>query len=372
MNQVKIGQFIQMLRKEKKLTQKQVADCLGVSDKTVSKWETGNGMPDLCFLKPLSDFLGITVNELLLGERLKEEVIIDVEKGIERTIAYSEEKKKNDRFYLYLIVIGLVTLAFTLLCLRSTSLVFWSTIVSLLLITIAIYHFKIRYKVLSCITFLLLSISALLIWDYYSVLKHHDPIYSFSIISNDSTMTYKSLFYNVYKCNVDTKHEYYEIDFSKKKNACMNPYDPNKSDMSRLIKYQNKYIGNNSNTSNLFTQLPLAEYGFTTEIDSNHLGIKLNYQHSVIYIQEDKENFYLKQSLIYNSISAFLLLQNLNYINFNFLDEQYDVTKEKVSALDFYDNLINDDKISLENVQKHLVEQLNDELFVNNIFNLLF
>lgn len=73
MNQELTGKFISQLRKEKNLTQKELADRLGISDKTVSKWETGNGMPDVSLLQPLCKELSVNLNELLSGERLSEE-----------------------------------------------------------------------------------------------------------------------------------------------------------------------------------------------------------------------------------------------------------------------------------------------------------
>ena len=73
MNQESTGRFIAQLRKEKNLTQKELADKLGISDKTVSKWETGNGMPDVSLLQPLCKELSVNLNELLSGERLSEE-----------------------------------------------------------------------------------------------------------------------------------------------------------------------------------------------------------------------------------------------------------------------------------------------------------
>ncbi len=72
MNQAKTGEFISSLRKEKNYTQKQLADILGVTDKAVSKWETGKGFPEVSLLLPLCEELGITVNELLTGERISE------------------------------------------------------------------------------------------------------------------------------------------------------------------------------------------------------------------------------------------------------------------------------------------------------------
>lgn len=68
MDQRKIGGFISARRKEKGLTQSQLAEKLGITDKAVSKWETGKSMPDLSLLSPLCDFLNITLNELFLGE----------------------------------------------------------------------------------------------------------------------------------------------------------------------------------------------------------------------------------------------------------------------------------------------------------------
>lgn len=74
MNQTEIGTFIAQCRKEKKLTQAQLAQKLNITDRAVSKWETGKGMPDSSLLLELCDILGITVNELLSGTRVEQEV----------------------------------------------------------------------------------------------------------------------------------------------------------------------------------------------------------------------------------------------------------------------------------------------------------
>lgn len=86
MEQKKIGQFIQTLRKEADLTQKDLAEKIGVSDKTISKWENGNGLPDLESLNSLSSFFDVSINEVLAGERKdaetysknSEKVIVDL------------------------------------------------------------------------------------------------------------------------------------------------------------------------------------------------------------------------------------------------------------------------------------------------------
>ena len=69
-DQIKIGKFIAVLRKEKGLTQEQLGEKLGVTNKTVSRWENGNYMPDVEMLSLLSKEFGVSINELISGERL--------------------------------------------------------------------------------------------------------------------------------------------------------------------------------------------------------------------------------------------------------------------------------------------------------------
>ena len=73
MDQVKVGKFIAALRHERGLTQEALGRELGVTNKTVSRWETGAYMPDIELLIPLGEALGVSVNELLAGERLSDE-----------------------------------------------------------------------------------------------------------------------------------------------------------------------------------------------------------------------------------------------------------------------------------------------------------
>jgi len=73
MNQEKIGKLIVECRKEKKMTQVELADKLSVTDKSVSKWENGKCLPDVSLYKDLCNILGITLNEFFAGEKIKEE-----------------------------------------------------------------------------------------------------------------------------------------------------------------------------------------------------------------------------------------------------------------------------------------------------------
>ena len=82
MNQTKIGKFISQCRKERGFLQKDIAASLGVSEKTVSKWECGKGLPEVVFMEPLCQILGITVNELLAGESIP---ILEMMRSIDRS-----------------------------------------------------------------------------------------------------------------------------------------------------------------------------------------------------------------------------------------------------------------------------------------------
>lgn len=70
MDSVKTGNFIKQLRNQQNLTQKQLADKLGCTDKAVSRWETGKGFPDVSYLLDLAEILNVGVNEILIGEKI--------------------------------------------------------------------------------------------------------------------------------------------------------------------------------------------------------------------------------------------------------------------------------------------------------------
>lgn len=94
MDKIKVGKFILNCRKEKDLTQEQLAEKLGVTSKSISRWENGNTMPDYSLLKDLCNELDINVNELLSGEKIKgndymikaEENFIMLKKKVDSTL----------------------------------------------------------------------------------------------------------------------------------------------------------------------------------------------------------------------------------------------------------------------------------------------
>lgn len=116
MDTVKIGKFIADRRKGQKLTQEQLAQKLGVTSKTISRWENGNYMPDISLLKPLSDELGITLNDLISGEKVETQNYQEkLEENIINTISYKEESIMNrlNKIFLLIIIILIIALSVT-------------------------------------------------------------------------------------------------------------------------------------------------------------------------------------------------------------------------------------------------------------------
>ena len=96
MDQVIVGKFIAKERKHKGYTQRQLSELLGISDKTISKWERGNGFPEVSLLLPLCRELDITVNELLAGERVSEEDYRKkAEENMVNLVKEAQESKKK-------------------------------------------------------------------------------------------------------------------------------------------------------------------------------------------------------------------------------------------------------------------------------------
>lgn len=127
MNQEKIGRFISELRKEKNMTQLELANRLGITDRAISKWENGRGMPDVSLFEPLCKELNISINELLKGEKIERKNI--AQSSGETLVNYSKylkqkEKRKN---FLLLIAIMIVLVAFISILSLSFNKTFFET-----------------------------------------------------------------------------------------------------------------------------------------------------------------------------------------------------------------------------------------------------
>ena len=383
MDQIKIGKFISELRKSKNMTQQQLAEKIGVSFKTVSKWETGRGMPELSTLKPLSDELGITINELLNGEKIKkEEYLNKLEENMIATIDYSDKKinEKDKNIGIFLLIIGLLISLTAVSIFSSES--SWSSIYSVIGSIVSLIGFSKIIKKLSYIkrvilnfSFFAIFIALLFILDFANVtINHQPPRFSLTKVTTDKVITYTTPFYNVYRINVDTKNEYYIIDTNKQYNIDtipISPFNRERSGIDNITKYSNKYIGNNSNDGALINSLPLSEYGFVFEIDSENLGLIVDYHITDWYIND--EELYLEKCLIYNSVSIFSLIENTQNIEYNFTGNSYKITREAIEKnYPNYDEIFIDNKIDKDSFNKFVENKMNDNAFVKETFEKMF
>ena len=154
MNQEKIGKFIAKIRKDKKMTQQELADKLNVTDRAVGNWENGRRMPDVVFYKPLCEILGISLNELLSGEKIKKSELKEkTDEVLDNTIKYSTKRIK-----------------------------------------------RIKKTTIICIIVLLFSVFICTFWiDYNRVKRNADPIFMIMVNENKDTYSYIGFGYKMIK-----------------------------------------------------------------------------------------------------------------------------------------------------------------------------
>lgn len=385
MDSKKIGAFIAANRKKKGLTQEQLGEKLGVSNKTISRWENGNYMPDLSLLVPLSKELGISLNELLAGEEIEKEKIIEYsEQNLLSTIDYTEKKIKDVHKKISAFIMGMGILicicSFTIFPSESS----WGEVYSFigLLLTVAGIFRELRFssnwkKGLVSAGILILLLGVFFAADYIGVIQFkRPPVYKYKTTTvfddmDNKLIEYRNLFYNVYRINADTPNEYYLIDSKKQYDIDTVPTSPFNQDISsieHLVQYQSKYIGDNSNTGRLIGALPLSEYGFVFEIDSQNCGVTIDYHFTDWY---GNENLYTERALVYNSVSIFALIENLKYITFNFSGSSYSVTRDAIeNNYPNYNDIFTDHSIDIGNFRQYVEQKMNDQLFVSNIFRI--
>lgn len=136
MDQIKIGKFIAEMRKAASLTQRQLADALLISDKTVSKWETGRGLPEVSLMLPLCDLLRINVNELLSGEKLTDADYLS--KAEENMMELMKEKEENKKKVILSVIVALVTVMTSVALIMVAGLAALDTPIRVALIAIAV------------------------------------------------------------------------------------------------------------------------------------------------------------------------------------------------------------------------------------------
>lgn len=220
MNQEKIGKFISECRKVKKITQSELAEQLGVTDRSVSNWENGKNMPDLSLFKPLCEILNITINELLSGEKInKDNYQEKLEENIINTINYSNKKleQKNQLIGLILLLFGVLISTLGLMAFNPDShFCSFSIVMGMMFSTFGFFKLinsKSNLKTLICLVLFFTGyMGIILLFDYIGVAYNkRPPIFSTTITTIDDTIYYDTFFYDVVRCNKNAKNETFEI-----------------------------------------------------------------------------------------------------------------------------------------------------------------
>lgn len=220
MNQEKIGKFIAKCRKQRKMTQSELGEKLGVTEKSISNWENGRNMPDLSLFKPLCKELNISLNDLLSGEVVTEKEYQEkFEENIINTIDYSNKKIENRNNF-----IGLLLIIFGVLISITAVAIFpsessWGSIYSVFgviisLIGVSRFTRRLRYpkRLLCNFSYFLIFVALLMIIDYIGVVNiRQAPRFSLVKVTGENVIYYDTPFYDVVRCNVDKDDETFEV-----------------------------------------------------------------------------------------------------------------------------------------------------------------
>ena len=220
MDQEKIGKFIASCRRKKNITQQELAEKLGVSDRTIGNWENGRNMPDLSLFKPLCNELDITLNDLMSGEKVNEKEYQEkLEENIINTINYTNKKIKNRNN-----LIGLILIIFGVLISITAVAIFpsessWGSIYSIFgaiisLVGVSRFTKRLAYsKRLICnFSYFLIFVLVLMVIDYVGVINiHQAPRFSLVKVTGENVIYYDTPFYDVVRCNVDKDNETFKV-----------------------------------------------------------------------------------------------------------------------------------------------------------------
>ena len=222
MDQIKIGSFLKTLRKEKNLTQENLAERLNVSGRTVSRWETGSNMPDIGMLVEIAAFYDVSIPEIINGERKSENMNQETKDTAAAMAAYSKNEVKNGKQK----VTGLLLAAFGIFVIVSALVMFpsessWGSIYSILgsiflvggvAVTIRRLTAKRSTRILTVVGCVLLLFGAFTVSDYIAVKVFHQvPRFRYETCYNSpeypDAITHKTLFFTVVQKNAGTENE---------------------------------------------------------------------------------------------------------------------------------------------------------------------
>ena len=202
------------------MTQQDLAEKLGVSDRTIGNWENGRNMPDLALFKPLCDELDITLNDLMSGEVVsKKEYQEKLEENIVNTINFTNKKIKDKNNF-----IGLILIIFGIFITISAMAIFpsessWGAIYSVIgamasLIGVSKFTKKLSYikRIICNFGYFIIFIAMLFVIDYIGVINiNQAPRFCLAKVTGEDVIYYDTLFYDVIRCNKDSSNETYKI-----------------------------------------------------------------------------------------------------------------------------------------------------------------
>lgn len=221
MDQKKIGQFLQTLRKEKELTQEQLAEKFNVSNRTVSRWETGSNMPDISVLVELAEFYQVDIKEIIDGERKSEQMNEETKETLVKVAEYTNEDKKQQYLKMRKIIGG-VLMGFGAFLAVSALAIFprdssWGSIYSTLgviILSVGVYQLicKNKYRLICSMGCFLVAFALLVFTDYLGVrLGHQVPRFAYEKIWSEDEIVFKAPFYTAVWHNYDRENEYVEL-----------------------------------------------------------------------------------------------------------------------------------------------------------------
>ncbi len=153
----------------------------------------------------------------------------------------------------------------------------------------------------------------------------------------------------------------------KKLQFAINQQNPETHDLKSIIKYKNKYMGNMSNLSNLFYNLPLGNGGVTFQLFPDRLAADINYKESENSINRE-DNYRSLRTVIYNSTAAFALIDNLQELKMKFADSSYIITRKDLEK--WYGTKAQ--RLLDENVWKSAVQsRLKDDSYIKSFSDVI-
>ncbi len=220
MNQIKIGKFISNRRKNKNMTQSELAEKLGVTDRSISNWENGKNMPDLSLFEPLCNELDISLNDLMSGEKVGEkEYQKRCEENIINAINYTNKKleKHNNFIGLILIILGVLISITAIAIFPSES--SWGSIystfgaiVSLIGINFFVKRLTIGKRLACNFCYFILFMIVLFLIDYIGVINiNQAPRFVTKKITGENVIYYDTPFYDVVRCRANKDNEVYKV-----------------------------------------------------------------------------------------------------------------------------------------------------------------